>query len=408
MKFLGGASEVGSLSCLMDINDEKVVFDFGFTPSKPPKFPQFPPKVDKGFLTHAHIDHSGMMPWLAGHNAAGIVATPMTLDISNLLCADSLKIAKYEAYSFPYDSDDLHRYRRSHDPHHFGDRVEVGNEGASVFLKSAGHIPGATMFLIEADRRYLFTGDINTTDTKLVKGCTPSKCDILIMESTYADSEHPDRKEIEKKFLEKVDEVVYRGGLAVIPSFAVGRTQEVLLLLQRCGHEIWLDGMGKIVNEIMLDHSRYLKDPKGLDRAVRKAREVYSNHGRKLARKGEVVVTTSGMLDGGPVMDYMAHIKDDPKSALLLTGYQVEGSNGRLLTDKGMIDFHGVKEKMHCEVGSFDLSAHAGHSELVEFINGCDPSKVILCHGENREALAEDVKGDREVLMPDNMEDIMV
>lgn len=404
IEFLGGASEVGSLAMKMEIDQVPVVFDFGFTPSKPPKFPSFPEEAKFGFLTHAHIDHSGMMPWLCGHLGTTVVGTPLTMDISNLLCEDSLKIARYEAYPFPYDSGDVFRYRKCFDEHHFGDRVPVGDQGATVQLRSAGHIPGASMYLIEADRTYLFTGDINTIETKLVMPVKPVKCDILIMESTYASREHPDRKGIEKEFIDKVDDVVHRGGLAVIPSFAVGRTQEILLLLQKCGHEVWLDGMGRTVNEIMLDHGRYVKNAGSLKRATRRVKEVYSSHGRSLAKKGEVIVTTSGMLDGGPVMDYMVYIKDDPKSALLLTGYQVDGTNGRLLMDQGKIDFYGVKERMNCEVSFFDLSAHAGHSQLLEFVRMCEPKKVVLCHGDNRESLANDLKDEREVFLPENKE----
>lgn len=402
MKFLGGASEVGSLACRMDIDEVPVVFDFGFTPSKPPKFPKLPEEVDIGFLTHAHIDHAGMMPWLCGHFNTTVVGTPLTMDISELLCEDSLKIARHEAYSFPYEAGDVFRYHKCFDEYHFGDRVPVGEQGASVQLRSAGHIPGSAMYLLEADRSYLFTGDINTIETKLMQPVKPVKCDILIMESTYAGREHPDRRDIERAFLDKVEEVVHRGGLAVIPAFAVGRTQEVLLQLQRCGHEVWLDGMGRTVNDIMLDHSIYLKNASALKRSVRRVKEVYSSHGRTLAKKAEVIVTTSGMLDGGPVMDYMLHIRDDPKSAILLTGYQVEGTNGRRLMDDRTIDFYGVKEKRRCEVAFFDLSAHAGHSELLEFVDRCDPKKVVLCHGDNRQALADDMKGDREVFLPDN------
>ena len=407
VKFLGGASVVGSLAMFTEVDGESLLFDFGFTPSKPPKFPHYPPKVDTAFLTHAHIDHSGVMPWLGGRYDTSFFGTPVTLDLTMLLCEDSLKIAKEEAYSFPYDPGDVFRFKRNFEEVHYGHRVEVGTEKAVVEGRSAGHIPGSTMWVIEADKKYVFTGDINTINTRLVKGNTPVKCDVLIMEATYSDFDHPPRDKVEVDFLDKVDEVVSRGGKAVVPAFAVGRTQEVLMLLYEEGYNVWLDGMGKTVNGILMDHSKYVADAQALKRSVKKVKEVYSNHGRRLAiSEGDVIVTTSGMLDGGPIMEYMLRIKDDPKSAILLTGYQVEGCNGRRLRDHGMIDFYGVQEKMNCEVAFFDLSAHAGRHDLLEFARKCEPEKIVLCHSDNREPIAAELKKDFEVLTPMEMDEV--
>ena len=407
VKFYGGVSVVGSLAMYTQVDGEALLFDFGFTPSKPPKFAHYPPQIDTAFLTHAHIDHSGMMPWLASRYNTQYFGTPVTLDLSMLLCEDSLKIAKQEEYPFPYDPGDVFRFKRTFEETHYGNKIEVGTEEATVEGRSAGHIPGSTMWVIESDKKYVFTGDINTIDTRLVKANKPVKCDVLIMEATYAGYDHPNRDDVETDFLDKIEEVVHRGGVAVVPSFAVGRTQEILMILREEGYKVWLDGMGRTVNEILLDHSRYVADPTALRKAVKQVKEVYSNHGRKLAmEEGEVIVTTSGMLDGGPIMDYMLKIKDDPKSAILLTGYQVEGSNGRLLREKGMIDFYGVQEKMECEVGFFDLSAHAGHSDLLEFATKCEPEKIVLCHSDNRKPMVEALSKDFEVITPMEMDDI--
>jgi len=407
VKFLGGASVVGSLAMYTEIDGESLLFDFGFTPSRPPKFPKYPPKVDTAFLTHAHIDHSGLMPWLGNRYDTSFFGTPVTMDLSMLLCEDSLKIAKEEAYSFPYGPGDIFRFKRNFEEVHYGHKVEVGTEEAFVDGRSAGHIPGSTMWVIEADKKYVFTGDINTIDTRLVKGNKPIKCDVLIMEATYSNMDHPPREKVEVDFLDKVDEVVHRGGIAIVPAFAVGRTQEVLMLLFEEGYQVWLDGMGKTVNQILMDNSKYVGDAQALKRAVKKVKEVYSNHGRRLAMsEGEVIVTTSGMLDGGPIMDYMLRIKDDPKSAILLTGYQVEGCNGRLLRDHGMIDFYGVQEKMNCDVAFFDLSAHAGRSDLLEFARKCEPQKVVLCHSDDREPIAAELRKDFEVLTPMELDEL--
>ncbi|MCK4443770.1 MAG: MBL fold metallo-hydrolase, partial [Thermoplasmata archaeon] len=213
---------------------------------------------------------------------------------------------------------------------------------------------------------------------------------------------HPDRLQLEQSFLDKVREIINRGGKALIPAFAVGRTQEVLLLLKKKRFEVWLDGMGKEISRIYLGFPSFVRNAPKLRKAVKDVRKVRSETGRIKALKGEVIVTTSGMMDGGPVVRYVEALKDDPRSGILLTGYQVEGTNGRMLRDTGMIDLHGVKVRVNCELSFFDFSAHADHDDLLRFIDDCDPERVILCHGDSRDLLAKDIEG-REVLTP--MED---
>jgi len=163
--------------------------------------------------------------------------------------------------------------------------------------------------------------------------------------------------------------------------------------------------MGKKVNGIYLDFPEYLRSAKRLRQALNRTNVVRSNQGRGRAVKGEVILTTSGMLDGGPVLNYVEAIRDDPKSAILLTGYQVEGSNGRKLLETGMMDFKGVNERVQCEVMKFDFSAHAGHKELLEFAKACEPQRIVLMHGDDREILAGDLRAQGfEVHLPKNGE----
>ncbi|MCK5459390.1 MAG: MBL fold metallo-hydrolase, partial [Thermoplasmatales archaeon] len=133
---------------------------------------------------------------------------------------------------------------------------------------------------------------------------------------------------------------------------------------------------------------------------------VHSDQGRKLALQSEVIITSSGMMDGGPVLHYMNSLKNDPKSAVLLTGYQVEGTNSRLLIEKDKLNFYGVTENVECEVEYFDFSAHAGHSELIEFAKKCNPEKIVLMHSDNREALVEPLKDVAEIFTPNTGEQI--
>jgi putative mRNA 3-end processing factor len=186
----------------------------------------------------------------------------------------------------------------------------------------------------------------------------------------------------------------------IIPAFAVARSQEILLVLKDAGYDVWFDGMGKKISKIYLKYPKYLRSVEDLKKAMKKINLVHSEHGRKAAMKAEVIVTSSGMMDGGPVLSYMNKFKNDRKSAVLLTGYQVEGTNSRLLIEKGKLNFYGVLEKVDCEVQYFDFSAHAGHSELVEFAKACHPEKIVLCHSADRTPLVDSLKDCAEVYTP--------
>ncbi len=202
--------------------------------------------------------------------------------------------------------------------------------------------------------------------------------------------------------MDRIDEVVGRGGKVVIPSFAVGRSQEIAMILMDSGYDIWLDGMGSRVTDILLDHPEYIKSRRNLKKAMGSLRVVYSKRGRMLAMNGDVIITTSGMMNGGPVLGYVDKIKDDRKSAIMLTGYQVDGTNGRMLLDGREILMYGLKQKINCDVDFFDFSAHAGHSELVEFARNCSPENVVIFHSEDPMPLAEDIKDFANVYTPKN------
>jgi putative mRNA 3-end processing factor len=398
-QFLGGSDEVGNLAMILEIEDMRFLFDYGMSPGKPPTFPLPPPPVDLTFLTHSHLDHCGMIPWLCSQSDHRIIATEPTAVVSNLLQKDTVKIAQMDGYSIPFTNADVKEAEHSYVPVEPGKKRELG-ENYIVRYHSAGHIPGALMYELIGDRSILFTGDLNTVDTRLVKGTKPVSCDILFMEGTYAGREHEKRNQLERKFLEKIEEVVNRGGTAVIPAFAVSRSQEILLVLKDAGYNIWFDGMGKKISKLYLKYPKYLRSVDDLKKALKKINMVHSEQSRKNAIKAEVLVTSSGMMDGGPVLSYMNKLKNDKRSAVLLTGYQVEGTNSRLLIEKGKLNFYGVIEKVDCEVQYYDFSAHAGHSELVEFAKKCNPEKIVLFHSADRTPLVEALQDTAEVLTP--------
>lgn len=390
--FLGGAREVGRLGMLMEHDDAHLLFDYGMSPDKPvPSYPKECPPIDLAFLTHAHLDHSGMIPWVASRYESTVLATRPTAEVANILHNDSIKIATQEGYPAPYDKNDVKHTQRVFDFVKHAEWREAA--GLELHFHSAGHIPGSTMYEVRGSSRFLFTGDLHTQNTRLNWGAHPVKCDLLFMESTYAGREHPDRRETERRFIDSISDTIKRGGTAVVPSFAVGRSQEIALVLKDSGFPVWLDGMSKEVSKIFLANPEFVRNRKDLERAFERIKFVHSQHSRKLAVKGgNVILTTSGMLDGGPVLYYLSQLHNDPKSSVFLTGYQVEGTNGRRLLETGHIEDKGVKRKIECRVDKFDFSAHAGHQELVKFAKGCGAKDIVLFHGDKPELLRPDLE----------------
>ncbi|MDD2626275.1 MAG: MBL fold metallo-hydrolase [Candidatus Methanomethylophilus sp.] len=398
--FLGGADIVGRMAMTIEGDNKTMLVEYGISPTKPPQYPlPVPGKIDHIFLTHSHLDHCGMVPAVCGKQNCELFTTPLSAEISELMMYDSLKIAKAEGYPEPYQAADIERTMQHVVPLTFEDTIELGH--LDVTLHSAGHVPGATMFEFKGDNSTLYTGDIHTEDQKLVLGARPLDCKNLFIEGTYGGRNHPPKEDTINAFIAKIDEVIDRGGIVIVPVFAVGRTQEIMLLLKNLGYEMWVDGMGRSVTNLFLDYPEYIRNAKSLRAAKRTFNEVRNAGSRKQAVKGQIIVTTGGMLDGGPVLSYLHTLKDNPKNAILLVGYQADDTNGRMLMDQGCINLDGEVVKVACEVQKFDFSAHAGHDQIVQFIRDCDPENVIFMHSETRELFLPDLQDDYHVMLPE-------
>src|ERR1041385_1233352 len=412
-RFLGAAEDIGRLGFVLEGEGARFLFDYGLEPDKPPLYPLEAPPIDRVFLTHAHLDHSGMLPWLAARYDASIHCTPPSADVATILHRDSLKVARLEGYPEPYQDKDIDATMGLYDLMDFQHPRPLGHWTAR--LHTAGHIPGASQVeLASQSMRMVFTGDLYTRDQRLVYAAQQTRCDVLFMESTYAGREHPAREDVEKEFLDFAADVRQRGGILLVAAFAVGRAQELCMVLQGKGFNVWLDGMSRAVAKVYVQHPAYLTDPSKYMRALGEVKDVRNHRGRSVAlQEADVIISTGGMMDGGPILFYLDHVRNDPKSAVALTGYQAHGTNGRKLLAEGAVDFDlkdpgKAAHKIHCEVRQFDLSAHAGHQDLVDFARNTGAEEIVLFHGDQREKLVDDLSDFATVKLPKRGEEFTV
>jgi putative mRNA 3-end processing factor len=387
LDFLGAAGEVGRSAVLLE-TDKRILLDCGVKIFGKEHFPRSPGSVDAVIVSHAHLDHSGFLPSLYKKAKPACVATPPTHDLTALLVADSMRLMEY-----PFGEHEFKRSLKAQMPVPYETEMTIGKSTATMY--DAGHIPGAAMVEIFHDEKsVLYTGDFKTSDTQMHPGAKQVKdVDALIIESTYADREHPDRQEAEKFLYSRVAETVDNGGTALLPAFALGRSQEIVRILRSLDEEIpiFMDGMGREVTDIVMLHSQYVRDFPEFRDAMRSIEYVAGpSERRKALAEPAVVVTTAGMMEGGPVLDYI--LKLNEKSRVIFTGYSVEGTNGWRLRHSGKIMLGGKETEIRQPVDYVDLSAHAGKSELFDFVRRSGAQKVFCIHGDRCPEFAEGLK----------------
>ncbi|MEM5792900.1 MAG: MBL fold metallo-hydrolase [Candidatus Aenigmatarchaeota archaeon] len=398
ISFLGACNEVGSSGILVDTGTEKILMDYGIKIQENPiQYPEdVREKVSCILLTHAHLDHSGGIPYLfnKGQNCP-LMGQDITKPFSKMLWYDSLKIASMDDTQIRFSEKDIKRSLRKYNSIEYRKPFSIGK--TKIMALDAGHIPGSCMFLLETqNKRILYTGDFNTEDTRLIRGCDweVPKVDILITESTYAGKEHPEREKEEGKFAEMVRETLLNDGVVVISSFAIARAQEVLLILENFGFKsnIFIDGMTQKATNIINKYPHLQKRYNSVKSSLKKMKVRFIQHPaqrKRVIKKPSIIITTSGMLSGGAVVYYLKHLHDRENCSLILTGFQVPDCEGDRLLKTGRYVYGELDLKVKMNVKKFDFSAHSSDSNLLEFIERVRPKKVFCVHGDSTPNFSE-------------------
>jgi len=378
LSFLGGACEVGRSAVLVGDN---LLLDFGVKTGEPTLYPVSSPSPDAVVVSHGHLDHVGALPTLMS-GFPPVYGTPVTRELARTLGEDTLKLGTRR-----FGREDLMRLSQAWEDRGYGATFSPGTTDYDVTLHGAGHIPGSASVVVDdGDDRLLYTGDINTTQTRLLSpAVSPPESDTVVVESTYFDHEHTDREALERRFVDSVRETLYEGGDVIVPVFAIGRTQEILMVLEEHDVPCYVDGMGVDVMRTLRHHPDYVRDPDALKRADNHARKVDPSRRRRALGDGRAIVTTSGMLTGGPAMTYIKEIYDNPANKICLTGYQVEGTPGRTALEQGRAEIDGTTLPLSAQVELHDFSAHADGSGLRGYLRDAvdaGAERVVAVHGD--------------------------
>jgi hypothetical protein len=382
--------------------------------------------VDAIVISHAHLDHIGYLPHVYSKGYKGsIYTTKPTMELTNVLISDYMRLSNPREVT----KEGLDRLQKSYKVVDFKTDVRVGDL-VFRFIPS-GHIVGSSMISItDGKTTVLYSGDLNLARTKLLNGADLKglAAKTLIVESTYGARKDVFPKEgvIAQKTLKSIKDTLDRGGKVIIPSFAVGRAQEILLMLDDYVNSgllpkvpIYVDGM---INKAMRIHRHNVifcrkelqmrilmsdYDPFKSSNFI--PIESKSQRSKVVTDDGScIIVTTSGMLTGGPVIFYLQKLAGNPTNKVILVGYQAEGTQGRALQDGAKrirLDRYNVEVRLAVE--SQHLSAHADRPQLERYIKSIAGLKnVFIMHGEKSksEELRADISGGYKAIVPKNGE----
>ncbi|MEM3383231.1 MAG: MBL fold metallo-hydrolase [Nitrososphaerales archaeon] len=395
---LGAAREVGRSAFLVRSMDSKVLLDFGVQLTKEPTFPIHvsPKDIDGILLSHAHLDHSGAIPLFYISGNTNLYTTEVTLELTKILIEDFLKIS---GFYLPFEYIDLLSMIKSTHKLKFNEKVSI--KGFDATFLEASHVPGGASILLESSKgRLLYTGDINSRGSLLLRGANTNfgELDAIITESTYAMTDHPNGEDVEKEFINFAKEVIERGGTLLVPAFSVGRAQEMACVLKKHNfpYPVAMDGMALKVNDVLFRYQEYLKDSSLFRKSMESVEFITSWSQRKrLVKTPSVIISPAGMLVGGAAVFYNSEVSKKPKNAIAIVSYQIPGTPGRTLLEKRVAIINGKPRKVKAEVRQFDFSSHSGRKELFDMIKRIKGSpKVFTVHGEKESCIkfAEEIK----------------
>lgn len=383
--FLGGAREVGRIGITVKSEKTQVVLDYGVMLEREPGFPMHvPPKeLDAVVLTHSHLDHSGAIPLFYINDKKPLYTNKLNLELTQVLIQDFIHLS---GYYLPFEYLELNTMMHSNKHLDFGVEAPIGDMKLKLF--NAGHTPGSAQVLIETEgKKILFTGDYNMEDSRLLTGASMDYGDLdaVITESTYATEDHTARPELEKQFVEAATEVVERGGTVLVPAFGVGRAQEIACVLAANHFEypVVLDGMAREASRIIMNYKEFLRDPKLFVNAMHSLDWVDGWRDRRRACKDPgLIISPAGMLKGGPSQFYLSKIAKKATNSIFLVSYQIPGTPGKQLLEKGITTIDGRVQKVKAQYRHFDFSSHCGASQLKEGLRRLGGKPKVFCvHG---------------------------
>lgn len=424
---LGGCREVGRSCMLLSTPESRIIIDCGINvgsdDSATPYLyvPEVYPlnQIDAVVLTHAHLDHAGLVPMLYKYGYEGpIYCTPPTRDLFVLLQLDYIDVAAREGKRVPYDSGMIREALKHTITLNYGDVTDIAPD-TKLTMHNAGHILGSSIAHFHVgDGLYnvAFTGDFKYERTRLFDPAVSNfpRLETLVTEATYggAKSTQPSRKEAESRLLKTVRETLNRGGKIIIPAFAVGRSQEVMVVLEEAIRKksiddisVYLDGMIYEATAIHTSYPEYLNNElrdlifhRGINPFLSDCFvQVETPKQREEIIEGDpsVILATSGMMNGGPILNYLRALGPDERSTLVIVGYQAEGTIGRRIQkgwDEMPVSVDGKTQtvKINLDVVTIDgFSGHSDRHQLMEYLRRVypRPGRVLANHGEESNCL---------------------
>lgn len=419
---LGGFREVGRSCSLVQTNESRILLDCGVNVgSTQYQYPNFDVSefrledLDAVIITHAHLDHSGLVPYLYKYGYDGpVYSTLPTRNLSTMLQLDYIQIAAREGKICPYSKRNVKEEVLHWIPLSYGEVTDIAPDIKLTFHNS-GHILGSAMAHLhfgEGAHNLVYTGDFKFQKTRLLEPASVKfpRLETLIVESTYGGvKDHiPSRHESEKKLINIVNMTVRRGGKLLIPVLAVGRAQEIIIILEEFLSRglidpvpVYIDGMISEATAIHTTHPEFLS--KDLREKIfhqghnpftsEYFTQVDSVNAREDILMGEpcIIMATSGMLQGGPSLQYLRSLAHDERNTLLFVSYQVEGTLGRRI-QKGFREFSSSDKRGRNSVTRVKLdihtiegfSGHSSRSQIMSFIRKIKPKpeRVVTNHGE--------------------------